>query len=251
MKSFGLEIKDNQKIKLGTSEDVELYYDGADLYVKSTSGDMLFKLNTTEDALQLIENGLSGLYYNGSGRIKSAATGIQISADGSSWSGIFENAQSSPSGTTILGYNGYMYASRVYNAIYVDIADFHILNDKLVYGKCYYDTIDGAKICNKKCQKSMIGMASDTYGFGIGAAKEGNVPIAIGGWVLAYVDKEYEPGTVLTNNNDGTLTKMKWWQKLLYPERMVGIYHKKEKEKIWGPIDSKVEVDNRHWIKIK
>lgn len=251
MKSYGLEMNDNQKIKLGSGSDIELYFDGTDLYIKSTSGDILFKVNSTEDALQLIQDGLSGLYYNGSARIKTAATGIQFSDDGNNWSGIFEMGQVAPSGVDVLGYNGYMYASRVYNAIYVDIADFHVLNDKLVHGKCYYDTPEGAKICTKKCQKSMIGMASDTYGFGIGAAKEGNVPIAIGGWVLAYVDKEYEPGTVLTNDKNGSLTKMKWWQKLLYPERMVGIYHKKEKEEIWGPIDSKIKVDNRHWIKIK
>jgi len=244
-------MNDNQKIKLGSSDEVELYFDGNDLYVTSDNGDMKFKVNSSEDALQLVKDGLATLYHDGSARMKTAATGVQFSDDGSNWSGIFEADQTGPAGVTPLGYHGYLYATRVYNAIYVDIADFHALNDKLEYGKCYYDTPDGAKICNKRCQKSMIGMASDTYGFGIGAAKTQNVPIAIGGWVLAYVDKEYESGTVLTNNNDGTLTKMKWWQKLLHPERMVAIYHKKEKEETWGPKDAIIIVDNRHWVKIK
>lgn len=251
MKSYGLEMNDNQKIKLGSSDDVELYFDGTDLYVKSDNGDMVFKVNSTEDALQLVRNGLATLYHDGSARMRTDANGVQFSKDGAAWSGIFENGETSPSGVTALGYNGYMYASRVYNAIYVDIADFHALKDRLIYGKCYYDTPNGAKICNKRCQKSMIGMASDTYGFGIGAAKSQNVPIAIGGWVLAYVKKEYEPGTVLTNDKNGNLVKMKWWEKLFFPERMVGIYHRKEEEETWGPKDAIIIVDGRHWIKIK
>ena len=42
MKSYGLEMNDNQKIKLGSGDDIEFYFDGDDLYIKSTSGDILF-----------------------------------------------------------------------------------------------------------------------------------------------------------------------------------------------------------------
>ena len=163
--------------------------------------------------------------------------------------GTLEAGQDSPTGSGVLGYNGYFYATRVYNAVYNDIADFQELADELIYGKCYYDTLEGARICNTRCQKSVIGIASDTYGFGVGK-QEGSAPFAIAGWVLANVDQEYEPGDVLTNDENGNLTLMTEEEKCKFPERIVAIYKKKEKEKFCGP-DNEIEVKDRHWVKVK
>jgi hypothetical protein len=163
--------------------------------------------------------------------------------------GTLEAEQDSPTGSGVLGYNGYFYATRVYNAVYNDIADFQELTDELVYGKCYYDTLEGARICNIRCQKSVIGIASDTYGFGVGK-QEDAAPFAIAGWVLANVNQEYEPGDVLTNDENGNLTLMTDEEKCKFPERIVAIYKKKEKEKFWGP-NNEIEVKGRHWVKVK
>ena len=141
-------------------------------------------------------------------------------------------------------------ALKVWNAIFNDIADFQELDDELVYGKCYYDTVNGAAICNTRCQESVIGIASDTFGYALGTGN-GGVPIAISGWVLAFVDKEYRIGIPLTNNKYGTLTEMTLAEKQMYPERIVAIYKKKEPLKSWGPENKKIEVNNRHWVKIK
>jgi hypothetical protein len=138
-------------------------------------------------------------------------------------------------------------AYKIWNAVWNDIADFQPLDDELVYGKCYYDASNGAKICNERCQMSVIGVASNTFGYGLGAGDK-KVPIAVAGWVLAFVDKEYKMGTPLTNDENGDLTEMSMEEKRLWPERIVAIYKKKETKL---SIDDKVSVDNRHWVKVK
>jgi hypothetical protein len=141
-------------------------------------------------------------------------------------------------------------ASKIWNSVWNDIADFQDLNDSLVYGKCYFDTYDGAKICKERCQESVIGIASDTFGYALGATNN-KVPIAISGWVLANVDQEYRSGIPLTNSDNGDLTEMTLEEKQNYPERIVAIYKKKERSEFWGPEGKEIKVNNRHWVKIK
>ncbi len=154
---------------------------------------------------------------------------------------------------TGLEASGDFAAQRVWNAVWNDVADFQLLNDKLIYGKCYYDTKEGAKICTERCQMSAIGMASDTFGFaaGTGANPGSEVPIAIGGWMLAYVDQEYPSGTPLTNDENGDLTEMTKEEKREYPERLLAIYKKPETSEKWGPENRQIEVNGRHWVKVK
>ena len=151
-----------------------------------------------------------------------------------------------------VGARGQFIARKVWNSVWNDIADFQRLNDNLIYGKCYIDDIEGAKIASKRCQLSVIGVASDTFGYAVGkGANIDEVPIAIGGWVLAFVDKEYECGTPLTCNENGDLVEITLEEKRNYPERIVAIYKKKELLEYYGVPEHKVEVKNRHWVKVK
>ena len=126
--------------------------------------------------------------------------------------------------------SGQFKAERVWNAVWNDYADFQKLNDKLVYGKAYYDTIEGARICTQRCQMAVMGIASDTFGHAVGSGANygSELPIAVAGWVLAYVDKEYPCGTPLTNDENGNLTEMTLEEKMKYPERLIATYKKKE-----------------------
>lgn len=147
---------------------------------------------------------------------------------------------------------GSFIAEKVWNSVWNDVADFQLLMGDLEYGKCYIDTIEGAVIADKRCQKAVIGIASDTFGFGVGQGRyPKEVPIAVAGWVLAYVDREYECGTPLTNDENGFLTEMTLEEKRNYPERMVGIYKKKELLESISSETVKIEVNNRHWVKVK
>ena len=156
-----------------------------------------------------------------------------------------------PTNATRLNYDGYFYATRVYNAVWNDIADFQDLDDELIPGKCYYDDLYGAKICYIRCQQSVIGIASDTYGYGVGQSSgKRQVPIAVCGWVLAYVNGNCERGDALTNDYDGNLIKMTEEEKRRYPERIVAIYKKRETEEYYGP-NKEIKVNGRHWVKVK
>ena len=84
--------------------------------------------------------------------------------------------------------------------------------------------------------------------------KKGNgkeLDVAVAGFVLAYVDKVYKPGTPLTCNENGTLTEIKLEDKRDYPERIVGTFWKAETAEEWGSEDRKVPVNGRCWIKVR
>lgn len=148
--------------------------------------------------------------------------------------------------------NGSFIAAKVWNAVWNDVADFQTLNDELVFGKCYYDTAEGARICNKPCQMAVMGIASDTFGYGLGRVEDKKqVPIAVAGWVLAYVDKEYPCGTPLTSDEHGNLTEIILQDKRDFPERIVATYKKAEPLDFFGPEGSKIKVNGRHWVKVK
>lgn len=251
MRAYGLEFFNNEKATFGDSGSLKQYHDGSNGYIDNITGETRIRVKTNENAVVCKPDADVELYYNNSLRFRTSATGVQFSDDGSNWSGVLETDETSPTGTNVLGYNGYFYATRVYNAVWNDLADFHLLDDELIYGKCYYQSPSGSKICTKKCQKGLIGIASDTYGISAGSNKKiQTVPISVAGWVLAFVDNEYEAGTPLTTNKSGELTKMSFWRKILYPERMVATYGYKEKEEMWGPPKSQVVVSGRHWVKV-
>lgn len=148
---------------------------------------------------------------------------------------------------------GQFKAEKVWNAVWNDYADFQRLNDRLEYGRAYRDHADGAKICTERCQMAVMGIASDTFGHAVGqgANSGAEVPIAVAGWVLAFVDKEYPCGTPLTNDEQGRLTEMTMDEKRNYPERLIAIYKKKESAEFFGTEAHKVAVNGRHWVKVK
>jgi hypothetical protein len=162
----------------------------------------------------------------------------------------FEYLNSSPSGNRVLGYNGYLYATRVYNAIYNDVADYFEVPEEIVveYGKTYIYNGETALKSQDYCQIGILGIATDTYGFGVGKKNHNKqIPISVAGFVLAYVDKEYQSGTPLTSSSDGNLTEMIREDVSKYPERLVATYIKREPLLKWNDI----EVNGRYWVKVK
>lgn len=178
-------------------------------------------------------------------------TGILTISGTTKKSGHFYAGSTAPTTSgSRLNYDGDFYATRVYNAYYNDLADFQYISDDKIYGMVYYETGMGIRICNTRCQKGVVGVLSDTYGFALGSSEDDSFgPIAIAGWALAKVDKEYDSGTPLTNDALGSLTEMSLEEKTKYPERLVAVYMKKESLDFWGP--NKIPVNNRHWVKVK
>ena len=138
----------------------------------------------------------------------------------------------------------------VYGAIWNDIADAVEIegNTQAIPGRCYVLGRKGHSLSRRYAEKGTIGIHSDTFGFLLGKkdrARELN--IAVGGFVLAYTDKAYSPGTPLTSSRDGRLTRMGIVARLLHPERLVGTFYRKETADFWYGIP----VRGRHWIKAR
>ena len=141
----------------------------------------------------------------------------------------------------------------VYNAVWNDLADCIPVDDecKVEPGYCY--CFDGKRYykSTKYMDEGIIGIDSDTYGMNMGHKPGLNqMDVAVAGFVLAYVDKEYKPGTPLTCAKNGYLTKIKLKDKIRYPERVVATYWKSELADEWGSDSRKVKVNGRKWVKI-
>ena len=141
----------------------------------------------------------------------------------------------------------------VKNAVWNDIADLLPIDEKIEveYGKVYVRTVDGQTRKSASYNEAgVLGLASDTYGFGLGEKEdwEGTqLPVAIGGFVLAHVIAEYAPGTPLCADIDGNLVEMRIQDKRDFPERIVATYYKPEPADDWNG----VVVNGRHWVKVK
>ena len=144
--------------------------------------------------------------------------------------------------------------AKIYNAVWNDLADCIPVDDecKVEPGYCY--CFDGEKYykSSKYLDEGIIGIDSDTYGMNMGHKPGLNqMDVAVAGFVLAYVDKEYKPGTPLTCAKNGYLTKIKLKDKIRYPEKIVATYWKSELAEEWGSEERKVKVNDRKWVKIK
>jgi len=130
-----------------------------------------------------------------------------------------------------------IHGNKVYGAVGNDFADeIEGAPEEVIYGRCYA-VVPGGEIqeTSKYAQKGTLGVASNTASFTARNEKiEGNkVPIAVGGFVLAYVDRDYIPGTALVSTRGGVLTKAGLLTKVFFPERIVGWFVKDPGE-FWG-----------------
>ena len=153
----------------------------------------------------------------------------------------------------ILAVDGIKSATGVYNAVWNDLADCIPVDDecKVEPGYCY--CFDGERYykSTKYLDEGIIGIDSDTYGMNMGHKPGLNqMDVAVAGFVLAYVDKEYKPGTPLTCTENGYLTEIKKEDKIEYPERIVATYWKSEPADEWGSDSRKVKVNGRKWVKV-
>lgn len=141
-------------------------------------------------------------------------------------------------------------ATYVANAIWNDIADYLEVDEDLevIYGRTYTRDPETLKIRLAQKNEPIIGIASDTCGFKVGRNTDiHQIPIAIGGWVLAYVDNTYKPGTLLKVGDDGILTKATKRDEIFNAFRIAASYDRPEPQESWHG----KEVKGRHWVKVR
>jgi len=154
------------------------------------------------------------------------------------------NISGASRGGTISGF------SKVYNAVWNDYADYISLEGPtpIIPGRVYSYNGHFHQIASSYAEMGVIGICSDTFSFVAGHKEdEFQVPIAVCGFVLAYVDKVYPSGTPLTSATDGGLTEMTLETKMKFPERLLATFYKEEKSTAWYGI----EVNGRHWVQVR
>lgn len=254
----GLTIANGDKITVNTiisrdSGGLYLYEDGSAGIHITDSGPihmtLAASLDSTLDVLDTITGDAAVI-----GSVLGLKAGARLRACTINASGVitdFVGDDMMLSSTDASPNNQQFIAEKVWNAVYNDVVDFQDLAEdgEWKYGKAYFDSYDGARICTERCQKSVIGICSDTFGFAVGKIQgRTQIPISVSGWALAFVDMEYDSGEPLTNSASGHLTAMTATEKREYPERMVAIYKRPESEDVWM---DRVEVNGRHWVKVR
>ena len=74
-----LDLWDNKKVSLGNSRDLQIYHDGSNSYiVNGASGGNLYLQTYGENSVKAIANGAVELYHNGSKKLETTSSGINV-----------------------------------------------------------------------------------------------------------------------------------------------------------------------------
>ena len=81
-----IDLLDNEKIRFGTGNDLELYHDGTDSYINNATNELIFKtgsnfefqVNASEVALKATANGAVEVYYDNVWKLKTASNGVHL-----------------------------------------------------------------------------------------------------------------------------------------------------------------------------
>lgn len=146
-------------------------------------------------------------------------------------------------------------AGKVYGAVYNDYAEYRQSKEVIPGGLVAVEGEDGyIENCTKRRSKGAM-IASDTYGFSIGEQDiedETSVPIAVAGRVLVYTDRDrthFKVGDAVCSGKEGTVSKMSWWERILFPDRIIGIVSEIPEYETWG--SDNVFVGGRIWVRVK
>ena len=138
----------------------------------------------------------------------------------------------------------------LYGGAWNDIAEFRHSYDNYAGGTCVCasNCSDNVFITNKRRMPNAY-IVSDTYGISIGQTENNKCPVAIAGRVLAYASESLHVGDTVCSSNDGKICKMHWWEKILYPECVVGYVESIPEDNIWG--DHETPINSRVWVRVK
>lgn len=175
--------------------------------------------------------------------VKASGENQDISAETDSTKNLYIECKTVDNATTY-----HLYAGAVHNAVWNDLADcIEVPEDTVLeFGYCYSWNGDKVEKTSRK-SKNCIGIHSNTAGLFMGEKPVRTIQAAVAGFALAYVDKIYPEGTPLTWSDDGKLTKCTVLKRVLHPERVIATFYKEERQESWHG----VEVNDRHWVKIR
>lgn len=182
----------------------------------------------------------------------------------SSWNGV--SFTTSCTGQTCTGKsavsincrNGYVYAGRVYNAVWNDYAEYRASSSEEP-GRVIIPSTTGIAHLSTERLQSGGRVISDTYGHAVGQSNYANTPVGLSGRVLAYPYKnknEYKIGDAVCSAPGGTVDIMTRDEIKEYPDRIIGIVNEIPDYDIWEPSREgggrePIHTNGRIWIDVK
>jgi len=158
------------------------------------------------------------------------------------------------SNSSVYEQNGYVYATRVYNAVWNDYAEYREYHDgETPYGRVVCENGDDTVSLSQKRLQPGAMICSDTFGNCMGNENNG-IPVAVAGRVLAYPLEPRETfgffiGQAVCAGPNGTVSIMSKEEVKEYPEAVIGYVSAVPQYETWG--SGNIKVDGRIWIKVK
>lgn len=137
----------------------------------------------------------------------------------------FHNDSIAPSGTARLNMDGYFYATRVYNAVWNDLAEFMWKAPDAVAeaGDVLIATENGVRKSNKRADIAVVGVYSDSYGFALYQdEEEKKFPVGMTGTVKVKVKGSVKIGDQLVSYKDGYAIRANFWEKIFKRDALLG-----------------------------
>jgi hypothetical protein len=123
--------------------------------------------------------------------------------------GFFYDGTTAPSGTTRLNYDGYFYATRVYNAVFNDYAEYFEkdTSEEFEPGDVICKSSDNT-YCKSKSpyDRNVVGVYSDSFGHILGGNGDGNddenfIPVGLAGRITVKAIGYIEQGDLLVSSH--------------------------------------------------
>ena len=148
---------------------------------------------------------------------------------------------------------GNVYASKVYNAVWNDYAEYRKADTEepgrvVIEGKFGIMTKSTARL------QAGASIISDTFGSIMGLTDDCKTPIAVAGRVLTYTYEDrdsYPLGAAVCTGPNGTVSLMTREEIMTYPERIVGTVSEIPDYESWESSEGPIQVNGRIWIKVK
>lgn len=148
---------------------------------------------------------------------------------------------------------GNVYASKVYNAVWNDYAEYRKADTEepgrvVIEGKFGIMTKSTARL------QAGASIISDTFGSIMGLTDDCKTPIAVAGRVLTYTHEDrnsYPLGAAVCTGPNGTVSLMTREEIMTYPERIVGTVSEIPDYESWESSEGPIQVNGRIWIKVK
>lgn len=160
---------------------------------------------------------------------------MQVKSDGGVTignSGTLVGSSTAPVAGNWLTYNGNFQAHRVYNAVWMDLAECWYKDDNYTfeYGMTVVQTKNGLKPSTKRAEKGTVGILSNTYGYLLGAkdfdeedfTNSESLPVAISGRVEAKYEGKLEIGDEVVSTKKATLIRANFIEKIIKRDRIIG-----------------------------